>query len=461
MQIISDSAMPLCTLFSGPANDTMNHIETPPLNHQPRRGGGRVASDLYRRAQQHSEAFAGLKTNANRYDLLLLVKRVGRSGGFSARMIQLLDYYMAFTRDIDWEEGSRPIVYQSLARTALDMGVSERQIQKLESRLFEIGAITWADSGNHKRFGQRDAKTGRILYAYGVELSPLAALREQLEDKLQEKQLYDQAWMETKRQISWYRRQIRSMVLEIVAEEGASAAVGLDQSYGKIAVRLRTHLSLEELRCLLEKHKFLHAEALSLLTRKTHRSSSTDEQKFAHNKTTTYQSLDKSSTGSPSGKCFQNSVVGPTKPATAGGGGTDRTRPTKQATEDPILATGLQHITLRQVLQAASSQIWENLPHHRRPMNWNDVVEAAYRRRQQLDISQQSWGEACSRLGRIGAAICLLITDQASDREVDPVRNAAAYFNGMLKRFDAGELRLNHSICGLIDSARKSTATDA
>ena len=47
-------------------------------------------------------------------------------------MIQLLDYYFAFTRDADWEQGSRPVVYQSLAKTALDLSVTERQVQRLE-----------------------------------------------------------------------------------------------------------------------------------------------------------------------------------------------------------------------------------------------------------------------------------------------------------------------------------------
>jgi replication initiation protein RepC len=83
---------------------------------------------------------------------------------------------MAYTRDIDWEEGSRPIVYQSLTRTALDLGISERQVQTLEKLLFERGAITWNDSGNLRRYGVRDEKTGKILYAYGVDLTPLAYL---------------------------------------------------------------------------------------------------------------------------------------------------------------------------------------------------------------------------------------------------------------------------------------------
>ena len=69
-------------------------------------GGGRIASPKHRAAIELCEDFTGLEEGVNRYDLLLLVKRAGRAAGFSPRMIALLDYYMAFTRDIDWEEGS-------------------------------------------------------------------------------------------------------------------------------------------------------------------------------------------------------------------------------------------------------------------------------------------------------------------------------------------------------------------
>lgn len=150
---------------------TFNQINVPTIKR-----GGRVSSEAYRRSIEFCDDFCGLEENTDRYKLLLLVKRAGKLAGFTPRMIHLLDYYMAFTRDVDWEEGSRPIVYQSLSRTALDMGVTERQIQKLERSLFEVGAITWNDSGNHKRYGQRHARSGRLIFAYGVELTPLAGL---------------------------------------------------------------------------------------------------------------------------------------------------------------------------------------------------------------------------------------------------------------------------------------------
>jgi len=411
------------------------------------RGGGRIASPAFRQSLDQCEDFAGLEENTNRYDLLLLAKRTGKLAGFSPRMIYLLDYYMAFTCELDWEEGSRPVVYQSLARTSLDLGVTERQIQKLEKQLFEIGAITWNDSGNHKRYGRRDPETGRIQYAYGVDLTPLAYLKPALEEKLHEKQLYDKAWLDTKREISQCRRQIRSLILEL-QEQGSHAGTiqSFEDSYTEIAIQLRTNIGLEALRSLLHRHSDLHSSLLefvivntpvqtnpsqaSTLAIKTPSSSCTSEPEFAHYK---YTNPINKNTCSPSGTGFQKSVAKPTEP------------------NDLISATGLQHISLKQVLLAASERYRAYLPLESRPMNWNDAVEAAYRLRVDLRISQQSWAEACELLGRAGASICVLLTDQATERSENPVRQPAAYFRGMVNRARAGELRLHNSVFGLLE----------
>ena len=136
----------------------MQHTETIPSYVT----GGRRSSPELRASIEMAEAFEGLPAEVDRYDLLTLVKRAGRQAGFTSGMIELLDYYMAFTRECDWEEGARPVIFQSLSRTALDFGVSERQIQKLEQALFRAGAITWNDSGNHRRYGQRDTRTAGL-----------------------------------------------------------------------------------------------------------------------------------------------------------------------------------------------------------------------------------------------------------------------------------------------------------
>ena len=225
--------------------------------------GGRLNSPQFRGAAQFINQFEGLPKGVTRFDLLKLVKQAGPFAGFSAKMIQLLEYYLLFTRDCDWAAHSQPIVYQALSKTALDFGVSERQIQRLENDLFMIGALTWNDSGNHRRYGVR-SDDGEIMHAFGVDLTPLAALREVLQTKLIEKQRLDAAWMETKRQISWYRRQINGLICEAADHPSLERLrFETEQNYEGIAISIRTYMSLNDLKIMLQAHKDLHATILN------------------------------------------------------------------------------------------------------------------------------------------------------------------------------------------------------
>ena len=139
-----------------------------------------------------------------------------------------------------------------------------------------------------------------------------------------------------------------------------------------------------------------------------------------------------------------------------GAGGTDLPKSTETSENtDPCLQAGLQHITNKQALNACSERFKAHIPMKRRSLNWDDIVEAAYRLRPTLRISQESWAEACMTLGKNGAAICLLITDQATLRDKNPVLKPAGYFASMITRGKKGDLNLQKSIFGLLkrDSA--------
>jgi len=433
--------------------------------------GGRISSSSHRKSYEQVEDFTGLEKNVNRYDLLLLVKRMGKKAGFTPRMINLLDYYMAFTREIDWEQGSSPIIYQSLSKTALDMGVTERQIQRLEQALFEAGALTWHDSGNHKRYGKRDT-TGRIMFAYGVDLTPLAYLKASLEEKYQEKKMIDAAWMETKRQISYYRGQIRALMceMELLTLDGqgdyTNDLLTVQKSYEPLAIQIRTHLSLESVRTLLAEHKALYNEALgilndeavdntSIIEEETKEKSCRSDKDVTHYNSTIKKQSNKLDT--------KERMASPNAFKKAGSEPLGLQRVTDHqaetcSNEDEsfsdeealILQTGLQHITLKQALNASSEKFRDHMPMEARPMNWNDFVDAAYKMKGELMISQASWARACGLLGRTGAAICLLLTDKAQQREIKPVQKTGAYFNAMINRAKEGELHLHNSIFGIL-----------
>jgi replication initiation protein RepC len=406
--------------------------------------GGRVTSDALRYASRLSDDFAGLEEGADRYELLLLVKQAGAEFDFTPRMVQLLDYYVAYTTDQDWRAGSRPVVFQSVSRTALDLGVSERQVQKLEAALFAVGAITWSDCGNHRRYGQRCRETGRLLYAFGVDLSPLAALRERLQAALDAKRARDERWLGLKRDISAKRREFRGLAAEW-QEQGGDPS-GFVARYEAMATQIRLHLTVERLETLLAAHQCLVSELIVAMgidgcgvgeriqrptwPRETRSCSSTSEPEFAHYN---YTNQPTKVPCSPPGEGFQESVAA---------GLAD-----KRQASVPVASTAMEHVTLGMALGAASERFAAILP---TDPGWQDVVEAAYTVRRELGISQASWAEACRVLGRSSAAVCLLVADRAALREADPVRTPPAYFRGMVQRAERGELRLCRSLFGLL-----------
>jgi hypothetical protein len=403
--------------------------------------GGRLSSLRHRTINELAENFEGLPDSISRYDLLVLVKRAGKLAGFSARMIMLLDYYMAFTRDIDWEQGGRPIIYQCLSKTALDLGVTERQIQRLEKQLHKAGALTWHDSGNHRRYGQRCKRTGRILFAYGVDLAPLANLKDTLEDLLHKKQLTDNAWLETKRQISFYRRKIKALM-----SEAGQGSLPFEAEYSKMNMAIRTYMKLSDLRDLLARHRDLYQRLEETLeqpqkSHKSHENETTMTQKQSPCDVKKVVSKE-SFTHKPSNKLDSEKIFSEMSKRTGGPLKERRALSDRQILE----RAGLQHITLPDCLRIASDVLKEYLPLEVNQTGWSELIEAAYRRKGHLNISQSSWADACQILGRSGAAICVILTDRAYLREHEPVRKPAAYFAAMIRRARAGELKLDQSM---------------
>jgi replication initiation protein RepC len=423
--------------------------------------GGRISSPELRQTITQSQDFTGLEQSIKPFDLLTLVKRAGKGAGFSSKMVELLEHYMVFTREIDWQKGSQPIVYKSQYNTAIDLGISERHVQRLEKQLFDVGALTWNDSGNCKRYGQRDPKSGKILYAFGVDLTPLPYLKDALENIVHEQQLKKAAWMETKRQISWHRAQIKAILAEMV-EISAPGQGALLNSYERIATRFTTSMSLETLRSMLSQHQELYNEALSAMettysTRKQNKESCKTDSIVGHKQDTNYNQsnkLDTNSSSSCNGFQESSSRSSALESETIEHGdrevGLEEKNQAPEEPKHPAIASGLTQLTEKQLLNAASERFRAHIPMKSGPMSMDDIVDAAYAMRSDLFISQKSWGRACSHLTRYGAAVCVLLLDQATSREENRVMKPAAYFNAMINRAISGDLHLQKSVMGLL-----------
>ena len=142
------------------------------------RACARVAPGLRRLApgalpvKDQADRFGGLPDGLSPGQALAAFKRAAAALGLGA-VRDLVDQLMAFSQPQDWQRGSRPIVWPGNAVLQDRLGVSERHVRRLLGRLIETGIIVPVDSPQGRRWGRRDS-SGRIIEAYGFDLSPLA-----------------------------------------------------------------------------------------------------------------------------------------------------------------------------------------------------------------------------------------------------------------------------------------------
>lgn len=156
-------------------------------------------------------AQAGERVAVPKSRAFVAMKRVGAHIGLKAADMLLLDTLGAFTQGQDWEEGQRPIVWASNAYLMEQTGFSLSALKRHARRLAEIGVISFKDSPNGKRWGHRDPD-GRIIEAYGFDLSPLSARVDEFEQLQAQLQAERELCQRLKRQITVARRMVRARI---------------------------------------------------------------------------------------------------------------------------------------------------------------------------------------------------------------------------------------------------------
>lgn len=136
--------------------------------------GSRKLTEDHLRADRIAALYTGLpETVASPGQLLHEVKAAAPRLGLKPRDAQLLEILCGFTRTQDWSGESRPIVWPKTAVLEHALGLSRTQVKAVVTRLITHGLIAIKDSPNGQRYGWRDGR-GRIVEAYGFDLSPLA-----------------------------------------------------------------------------------------------------------------------------------------------------------------------------------------------------------------------------------------------------------------------------------------------
>jgi replication initiation protein RepC len=399
---------------------------------------------------QAGEQVAIPKTRA-----FVALKRVGAHIGLKAGDMMLLDTLGAFTQSQDWEEGQRPIVWASNAYLMEQTGFSLSALKRHARRLAEFGLISFQDSSNGKRWGRRDSE-GRIVEAYGFDLSPLSARVEELEELQLELQAERELCQRLKRQITVARRMIRARIEAAVSGALRGPWTQFTGLFEELLDRLpRRHQASEQLEHLLAWFKELQERVEAAYLKATGAITpveNTNKNDLQVVKKT--QEMDPREVISDPHILITNELIPVISNSSENEEAADvvpNARPEEWVDgelEDWVAEVRKKRnaLDLPTIMQACPEfASWaRNMGGFLK--DWDDLHRVAGQLRPMIGISEHAWNVAQDRMGtQVATAAFALVFEKHSAGEV---ASPGGYLRGIVQKAGAGELHLERSFFG-------------
>lgn len=358
--------------------------------------------------------------------------------GLPPQAYKLVAWLVKQTMPADWEEGSRPICWPSAARQAEFLALSPARVKTLNRALFEAGIFIIRDSETGKRYGRR-APDGRIIEAYGFDLSPLAYRFDDFIRVAAEARAERERMRSLKKRATRARRAIRQ------AGETLETMQALPHEW--------THLATETADLVAAIRHVGRSEDLALIV-KGLESRQVQVETWLRDQAKTVQT-------DPVGLVDEPHTISTNKPydptdtviAAEGSSRAERLEPKTPVPErraGEVLRESVEFKPYERVERLHPGELLELAPRLAEHVtqqfpDWSDVVDAAGERlRHDLGVSQPLWGEACRVLGRQMAAVTLAVVSTKPREHF--ARGAGGYFAAMVKRAQTGELHLDRSL---------------
>jgi replication initiation protein RepC len=404
--------------------------------------GCRRLSPAHIQVQAIAERFEGLPDGVSKGQALAALKQAARPLGLSHRLRDAIDVLFAFSQPQDWQPGARPIVWPSNRKLEITLGLGKRQVQNVLSALIRAHLITPVDSPTGRRWGHRDT-TGKIVEAYGFDLSPIALRYEEFVALAERAAAGERERMALRRRLTIARKAIQQIAETAVEYQLAdrnwhywlAEALALvltisdDLSLGDLraAVAELEHWRAggeEALRAALDSRQNTPAGAISCTP------ITTTTQPEADNSATRNSNSEESRSG-PGDSPISPDPVSP-----------ERSQPALPAITPKLILS---------VSPELKTYIFTASP------GWPDIVEAANGLRQRLGISRPAWIDACQAMGRYQAATAVAVIAAKGKS----IHSPGGYLRGMTGRARNGELHLSNSLWGLVRRERSPGAYDA
>jgi replication initiation protein RepC len=357
--------------------------------------------------------------------------------GLPPQAFKLVAWLVKMTQPQDWREGSRPIAWPSAARQREFLGLTPSAVKTLNRVLFEAGIFVLRDSPTGKRYGRRDDQ-GRIIEAYGFDLSPLAFRAEEFIRLAAEARAERERMQALKKRATCARRAI-AQIGATLAEAGPLPCdwAQLAVETADLVAAIRKVRTSDDLFLIVRGLESRKAQAEAWAADASHAVETDPE-----------GPVDRPLTISTNSALYPSDTV---IAADESSRGEDRPQnptaspeATREIEENPNFkpferVESIEAAELVRLAPRLADHVAAEFP------DWADVVSAAGEGlRHELGVSQALWGEACVTVGRKIAAVALAVVSTKPSSHF--TRGAGGYFAAMIKRAKTGELRLDRSL---------------
>jgi replication initiation protein RepC len=383
--------------------------------------------------RDEADGFTGLPAGSARpLRLLAAFQEAEPYLGLPTHAFKLVSWLVKQTMPCDWEQGSRPIVWPSARRQQEFLGLSATRVKALNRALFEAGIFVIRDNEQGKRYGRR-GPDGRIIEAYGFDLTPLAQRYDEFIRIAAEAKIERDKMKALRKRVTIARRAIRQ------TGEALEALGPLPPGWPRLKAETADLVAAER-RARRSEEMVLVATALESRKNEAEQWLREAAKPVNIDPTGAENGPHSTSTNLPLDP-YQDTVIAAKDCSLAQTG--PKIEP-KTLAPAPVSPEKALRITAAELIDLAP-RLAQYVPHG--AVTWPHVLDAADWLRGELGISRSLWAEACQSMGRDEAALALAIVSTKSEGHF--TRSAGGYFAGMVRKHQKGELHLQRSLWAL------------
>ncbi|MEM6891485.1 MAG: helix-turn-helix domain-containing protein [Pseudomonadota bacterium] len=389
-----------------------------------------------------TEPFPSLPQGFSRRDVIALLADIGRDIGLGPRLTDILTRLIGSTEADAWTDPEKePIFYGRQESFAQKLGISTRQLRTHEKTLLKHGLMERRTAAN----GSRHGGTG-----LGLVMTPII---ERFTDLLEVRETRNARYARMKtlkatRSVRWatFRDELARLsaddllhedIQEMIAERETWPRTDTLLSMGE--ARLSAHIDAVTSLCARLSSWIENQADSSCEPAETFRSFIQEDIQMIHSETCN-PDVDKRSAGKPAHAEYPE--PGPDGPVNCR---------EKELEAETLALQGLfsGRYGLDHAVSLASDDFQMEMQIRSGERAEYAFVEAANARIAPLGINITAWAAACDRMGRVRAALCVMLLDANRDHPTAPVMNPGGALRGMIKAHNRSKLNLIGSLIGL------------